>query len=139
MEAIYSFVESHRTLIRHFLRYVACGGTAAVVDIGLLYVFTSIVGIYYLVSAVISYLFGMVTNYTLNKVYTFENKSTRIGTQFLIFSIIAGVGLLLNQLFLLLFVEYVGLWYLYAKVVTVGIVLMWNFVAHRYVTFGIIK
>ncbi len=81
----------------------------------------------------------MVVNFALNKRHTFANTSKRIPLQFLIFSMVAFVGLILNQLILFGQVEYLYVEPLYAKLVAVGVVLFWNFYGHRRFTFGLIR
>ena len=51
-----------------------------------------------LVSSAISYCCGMLTNYTLNKIFNFKNKSKKIMHQFGLFLVVALIGLALNQL-----------------------------------------
>ena len=55
--------------------YVIFAGIATIVDIGLLYLLTAFIGLHYLLSAALSYTCGMITNYSLNKVFNFKNKS----------------------------------------------------------------
>lgn len=122
-----------------FLRYVFFAGTATIVDMSLLFVFTEFAHIYYFWSGLLSYFAGMITNYSLNKVYTFKNKSKKIMHQFGLFAIVALVGLGLNQLFLWFFTDIVGLWYLFSKIITVGLVMFWSFFGHKYITFKFLK
>jgi len=109
------------------------------VDMGVLVLLTSVVGIHYFVSAAAGYCCGMVTNYTLNKIYTFKNTSTRIGLQASVFALVALVGLGLNQLIIWSLVEFGGVYYLLAKVVAVGVVALWSFWGHKRFTFGKIQ
>jgi putative flippase GtrA len=119
--------------------YVICAGVATLVDMGLLYVLTEYLELWYLYSAALSYLAGMVTNFTLNKTYNFRNRSRRIAPQFGLFAGVALVGLVLNQVILYLLVSLVGIWYMYGKVITVCIVLLWSFSGHKRFTFGLLK
>ena len=122
-----------------FLGYVFTAGLATVVDIALLYLLTNFVGFHYLLSSVISYTAGMVTNYSGSKLFVFRNKSEDIAKQFSLFAIVALIGLALNQLIIWLLVEYGGMWYLYAKFISVFIVMFWSFYGHKKLTFGLIK
>ncbi len=124
-----------RAVLLQIVLYVICAGVATGVDMLLLYVLTEFWSLHYQASAMCGYFAGMVTNYSLNKRYTFNNTSTAYVHQFAIFSLVAGVGLVLNQGVLFLCVEYLGLWYMYAKVCAVGFVALWSFVGHRTFTF----
>ena len=122
-----------------FIGYLFFAGIAALVDLGLLYALTEFFGIYYLLSAGISYCAGMLTNFSLNKFYNFRNKSKKIMHQFAVFLFVALIGLVLNQILLYLFVEYRALWYMLAKIITVAIVAIWSFIGHKKLTFALFK
>ena len=116
-----------------------CAGIATLVDMGLLYFFTEYLDLWYLYSAALSYLVGMIVNFTLNKYLNFRNRSNRVAAQFGIFAGVALVGLVLNQVILYLLVTVAGIWYMTAKVITVCLVLLWSFYGHKRLSFGLIK
>jgi len=53
------------TLVQ-LLRYTFVGGLAFIVDLGSLFALTEFAGLHYLVSASLSFLLGLATNYTLS-------------------------------------------------------------------------
>lgn len=120
-----------------FIMYIICAGIATIVDVGSLYYLTAIIGIHYLWSAAIAYSLGMATNYTLNKVFSFKNKSKKIARQFMLFAIVAIIGLLLNQIIMWLLVEYGGLYFMTAKMISICIVVLWSYYGHKKLTFGV--
>ncbi|HOD89797.1 MAG TPA: GtrA family protein, partial [archaeon] len=79
-----------------FLKYVFASLIATIVDVSILYLFTDFLGIYYLVSAAISYICGLVVGYILQRKYTFQSKNKKITKQFSLFTIISLIGLLIN-------------------------------------------
>lgn len=123
--------------IRLFLRYVVFAGFATLVDLGILFALTEWAGLWYFYSAAISYIVGMLTNYTLNKYLNFKNKSKKIIQQFGLFALVALVGLGFNQLILYFLVEAVGLWYMLAKCLAVLAVMFWSFYGHKKLTFRV--
>ena len=124
---------------RLFLLYLVIGGFATVVDFAVLYALTEFAGMFYLVSASISYLVGMLTNYSLNKVYNFKNKSKEVFKQFGLFAIVALIGLAINNIILYFLVQYFGVWYIAAKVVSVAVVMFWSFFGHKHITFKLLQ
>ena len=118
-----------------FFGYIVFAGIATIIDIGTLFILTSIINIHYFVSGIIAYCLGMITNYTLNKKYNFKNKDKKIMRQFSVFFIIASIGLALNQIILWILVEFFTIWYLFAKVISISIVMFWSFFAHKLITF----
>ena len=57
--------------LNQFFKYVLVGAVAFVVDFGLLYILTDFLKIYYLLSASISFVFGLVANYFLSTKWVF--------------------------------------------------------------------
>lgn len=102
-----------------------------VVDFIVLYSLTEYAHVWYFISSALAYLFGMITNFTLNKISNFANKSKKIVQQFSVFALVALVGLGLNQLIVYLLVEYSGLWYMYAKVISVMIIMIYSFLGYK--------
>lgn len=126
-------------LSRLFAFYIVFAGIATVVDFAVLTLLVEKAGVHYLTSAAISYLCGMITNYSLNKIYNFRNKSTRIARQFGLFAFVALIGLALNQIILYLMVDVFGVHYLAGKVVSVAIVMFWSFIGHKKITFSVLQ
>lgn len=115
-------------------KYALVGLSAGVIDFTVLYILTSWCGLYYLVSATISFCLSAIWNYSFNKRWTFCSNGSH-KRQVPIFLIIAGAGLLLNNNIMFLGVEKLGLHYLLAKVVAAALVTSWNFFGNKYLTF----
>ena len=109
-------------------RYIFIGGGAFIVDIGALYIFTNFFGIYYLVSAAIAFILGLIMNYVLSISWVFQkhslnSRSLEIG----IFSLIGIVGLSFNEVFIWIFTVKFGFYYLISKIMSAIIILFWEF------------
>ena len=109
-----------------FFRYLFVGGTAAVVDVGSLYFLTSRFGLYYLVSAAIAFLLGIVTNYVLSIVWVFRS-SGKMKKEILLFVLIGVSGLILNETIMYGLVSVLALFYLAAKLISTAVIMVWNF------------
>ncbi len=116
-----------------FFRYIFVGGAATLVDWGLLYILTDFVHIYHLVSAVIAFLLGLITNYFLSKALVFNANETRVKPlmEFLIYAVIGVVGLGITELIMFIFTDRISLHYMLSKVIATIIVLVWNFIARK--------
>src|SRR3989339_826417 len=90
------------------LRYIFVGGLAAIVDMFLLFVLTDWAKLHYLISAIIAFVAGLVVNYLLSRLWIFKSIFS-LSKEFIIFAIIGIIGLGLNELFLYLFVDFIGL------------------------------
>lgn len=124
-------VKSNDILIQ-FFRYIFVGGLAAVVNIGMLFVFTNFLRLYYIISNILSFLLGLLTNYILSKKYVFQEK-TNISfiSEFIIYTIIGVIGLLIDTLFIWFFTDLCGIYYMISKILSTGIVFVWNFAARK--------
>lgn len=117
-------------------RYMFVGGAAFVVDFGLLYVLTEFAGFYYILSATLSFVAGLIVNYIFSTAWIFRHsKLSNRWTEFLVFSIIGVVGLGFNDLFLYLFTNLLGIYYMASKIIVAAIVMAWNFVARKMILF----
>lgn len=132
---LFNFFLKYYKRYKIFWKYCLGGGTALIVDVGLLYVFTEFFGIWYLFSATLSFVCSAVYNYTFQKAITFKNKNKNYLKQFLSFVVIALVGLAINNTLLYIEVERFKIWYVLAKIIAAAIVLVWNFLANKFFTF----
>jgi glycosyltransferase involved in cell wall biosynthesis/putative flippase GtrA len=118
------------------IKYVIAGGTSAVVDLGLLYIFTEIIGLWYLFSAAIAFIFGLLASFTLHKFWTFrEHSLRRMKKQFIFFSALSVLNVCLNIILLYLAVDVLHIWYMAAQFVIMGMLALLNFALNKTVTF----
>jgi dolichyl-phosphate beta-glucosyltransferase len=113
--------------------FVGCLGTS--IDLAFLYVFKDRLHIPLLISTALSFLLAVINNFTLNKFWTFQNKSSNIRKQFIKFLIVSTIGLILTELSMAFLVYVLKIWYMSSKLITSGLVLTWNFLANKYWTF----
>lgn len=125
-----------RQLIGEFRRYVLAGGLAFAVDFGTLLFLTDYVGWHYLVSATCAFMLGLLTNYACSVRYVFRHRSRSNRRQeFLIFTAVGLVGLLINNFCLFALTEKIGTHYLVSKIIAAALVLMFNFSLRRLLLF----
>lgn len=117
-------------------RFIISGGTAAVVDLGFLYLLTDWFGLHYLFSAVLAFIGAFGVSFSLQKFWTFQDDSVeRVHVQLSISFAVAVVNLFLNTALMYFFVDTLHLWYMAAQII-VGILLAFeSFFVFRYVIF----
>ncbi len=119
-----------------FFRYIFVGGIAFIVDFGLLFVFTEFFGIYYLISAAMAFILGLVANYLLSVSWVFNRRTLDNRTfEFGIFAVIGIVGLGLNEVFIWFFTAELSFYYLLSKILAAVLILFWNFFARKLTLF----
>ena len=118
-----------------FFRYAFVGGIAAIVDFALLFILTDYFGLFHMISAIIAFLGGLITNFTLSKILVFNSKvvEARVNSffEFLSYAIIGIIGLGITEVILYIFTEKIGLYYMLSKLIATFIVLIWNYLARK--------
>jgi len=126
------FIEKTDDTKIQFLRYLFVGGTAAVVNIGSLYILKEWCHLYYLLANCLGFLLGLITNYILSKllVFTKENEMGKIA-EFLSYALIGVIGLGFDTLFVWLFTDILLFYYMLSKIIATILVFIWNFTARK--------
>jgi putative flippase GtrA len=136
-----------RSLLFEFLRYVVVGGAAFFVDFTVLFISKK-----YLFSAVeitkgilfataLGFLSGLVFNYIFSIIFVFKNtgeyaKQYKIRS-FIVFTAIGIAGLGITEFCMYTGVHLIGQnYYLFIKIITAGIVLVWNYGARKMIIFN---
>ncbi len=118
-------------------RYLISGGTAFLIDTGLLALLTELFGQEHLLLwTAIAFLTGLLVTYLFSILWVFDNRSMKSRTaEVAIFVLIGVVGLGFTELLMWLFAQKAGLHYLLSKIITTVIVFIWNFVAKKLLLF----
>jgi putative flippase GtrA len=122
--------------VHECIRYFGASGAALLVDVGVLYLLTSIFAVPYLVSGAAAFLIGLITVYVLSVTWVFGHRVLRDPkTEFIVFALIGIVGLGLNELVLWVLTGLFGLFYLVSKGASVILVFSWNFGVRKWLLF----
>lgn len=117
-------------------RYLFVGGTAFVVDFGLLWGLTECCNLHYLLAAALSFITGLIVNYTLSIRWVFcEHLLNSRVVEFLGFAVIGLVGLGLNEAIIWVATEWLHCHYIISKIISAAVVFFWNFLARKYLLF----
>ena len=129
-------VDSSMTfLFRQFSSFVAVSFIATGVHYALLIALVELAGISAVAAALIGYGAGGTVSYGLNRRHVFRSDRPHHAAASR-FALVAAVGFGLTFLFMSLLVNAAGVPYLAAQVATTGIVMFWNFAAHKIWTFS---
>jgi putative flippase GtrA len=118
-----------------FSKYVIAAGIATIFDFSLLWLFTEIFSIHYLISGGLAFIFGSGLNYFINHSWSFIGTKTSHLRGYASFTFIGIIGLGLTIAFLFFFVEILNFNYLVARAIAIPIVLIWNFGMNSLFTF----
>lgn len=116
------------------VRFIITGAVAALVNLSVLYSLTAYGRVWYLYSAVFSFIAAFVVSFLLSKFWTFGNR-TRVGTerQLTLHLLVAVVNLALNTMLVFLLVERLGLWYMLAQVIAALLIALESYFAYLWI------
>jgi len=120
--------------VRRFVRFCLVGASGVVVNVGLLWLFTERVGLFYLASAAIAIETSVFNNFILNDVWTFRDRrnpgvAARL-TRFLKFNLVSAAGIGINMGVLWACTELLGVYYLLSNLCGIATAMLWNFAAN---------
>ena len=131
-----------KDLLIQFLRYSIVGAVAFIVDFVTLSIVYELIlekyryGLF--VGTAAGFISGIAVNYCISKKFVFSQNESRTKNSFvdfLIYVVIGIIGLLITEGGMYLGVELMLLNYAITKVVVAGIVLIWNFLARRFLVY----
>ncbi len=117
-----------------FFRYVFVGGVAFLADAGILFLL-ELLGLNYLIAAIFAFIVGLIANYVMSKLLVFQKSSINGKLEFVFYGIIGLIGLGLTELFMYLFTDVWGLYFMISKIIVAVIVLIWNFLARKLILY----
>jgi putative flippase GtrA len=136
-----TFPSSLAPLARQFSSFFWIGLIAAVIHYGCLIGLVELAGFTPVPATLIGFAGGGVASYALNRRYTYASDRPHAEATWR-FAVVAFVGFLLTWALMSFFGWLAdarfAAWYayLFAQLVTTGIVLIWSFLAHKFWTFG---
>ena len=118
------------------IRYFFVGGTAALVDWAVFYVFAQLLRLPWFPVALMSFLLATLVNYVLSVRHVF-----RSGVRFsprhevtMVF-LVSAAGLAINQAILWVLIEHAHSYLMPAKITATGVVFVWNYCIRRFYIF----
>jgi dolichyl-phosphate beta-glucosyltransferase len=124
---------------RIFLKYSIVGFFVTGVDFAIFLSFLYVLSIPPVPSKVAAFLGAMTVSYGLNRVWTFRARQSLVRRQFPRFLAVSVIGLALSAFFIHLLVVRLFIHPVISNGITSGIVLTWNFLANKYLTFRILN
>ncbi|MFT6827224.1 MAG: putative flippase GtrA [Roseivirga sp.] len=118
-----------------FLKFCTVGFSGLAIDFSITYLAKEKLKLNKYVANSLGFTIASTSNYFLNKVWTFNDTNPDAITQFSKYIFIALIGLLLNNLIIYLLVNKKEMTFYWAKLIAIGIVVFWNFIANYNFTF----
>lgn len=131
---LHKYFSDHKLMIR----YLVVGSIGAFVNIFSLYIFTSMIGMWYIISAICSFTTSLIVAFFLHKFLVFKDSlfiKRHVLRQAILYTTSSTSLLTLNILFLYILVDFFEIWYLLAQFFSLGTVAVVSFMFNKAVTF----
>jgi putative flippase GtrA len=120
------------------IQFGIVGGLMVILNVVILYLLTSVLGIYYIISAILSYLVLTGLSFFLNENLTFNSIThhahKKMWHRLVSYYLVALSGMTLNIIILFLLTEYGNVFYLYSSIIASFSVFLWNFSLNKNIT-----
>lgn len=129
---IYNVLNKHKEGVK----YIIAGGVAAVINLSFLYIFTDILHIWYVLSAVLAFIIALCASFSLHKFWTFrENSIERLKGQAIFYIFLSFINLTLNAILIYIMVDIFKLWYMLAQFIIMIAIAVMSFIINKKITF----
>jgi putative flippase GtrA len=117
------------------VKYLGVASTAAVVDVGSLWLLYSAIGLNHLLAAALAFGAGLVANFAMARRWVFGADGPPTTREFSGYWLIGLMGLGLTEAIMFLGVDVGGMPVMLTKLGALGIVFSWNFLMRRFVLY----
>jgi putative flippase GtrA len=131
-----AFINLSESFIYKFIRFGLVGFSGIFVDFGTTYLLKEKLKVHKYLANSCGFLLATVSNYLLNRYWTFQSTDPKAFEQFGKFFVIALIGLLFNTLIIYVLNDKLKINFYLSKVFAIAAVSIWNFFANYIYTFA---
>jgi len=128
--------EDMRSLTR-FVKYTSVGVSTFALDLALLFILTDVFRVHYVLSAGIAFCIAVSLNYVISRRFVFGGTERGMQSGYVMFLLIAAVGLLAVMGLMYISVDRFGLNYIVSRVLIAGLVGFWTYLMNLYWNFRV--
>lgn len=116
--------------LKRLIKFLTVGASGAVISLSLLYLFTDIVGLHYMLSYLIAFVVAVANNYIWNSLWTFKDKKANFN-ELKKYVLVSLFTLGIREAILYLLTDTIGLWYIASGVLVIVTACLINFILSR--------
>ena len=131
-----AFINLSQDLIYKFIRFGLVGFSGIFVDFGTTYLLKEKLKVHKYIANSCGFLLATVSNYLLNRYWTFQSTDPKAFEQFGKFFAISIIGLIFNNLIIYILNDKLKINFYLSKVFAIAAVSLWNFFANYIYTFA---
>lgn len=122
-------MQTKTSRLKQAVRFCIAGAAGVIAYYAALYGLTEYLGVWYIASAAIGFILNTGLNFTLQKLWTFQNKETQmVGRQLVLYVAMTVSFLVGNTVFLYLMVQYLHMWYIGAQMILTVVISILSFI-----------
>lgn len=119
---------SFKKLTKQICKYFSVGVIGGMINISILLLFTELIHLSYMISAVYAFMSVTLVSFSLDKIWTFKEKiEDHFLKEYLNFFSFSIVALLANLVMLYCFTEYIHIYYVFSQIIAIGLSGGFNF------------
>lgn len=126
----------HNQVVVQIFRYFWVSLLAAIADFSLFIILFELFSVWYIVANTAGFALGVYINYALSTKFVFNGHSRNNLWEFVAFSIIGIIGLLISNMTLYITIDIMGLGGALSKVIAICSAFFWNFFARKLLLFN---
>jgi len=120
------------------VKYVFSGFAGMATNVVILYLLTSKLGVWYLLSSIISFSTSVFVSFALHKNLTFNDLThDKTDKKFLMFVVVALTNLMINTLLLYCLTDLVGLYYILSQIIASVLIATWSYFLYHWLVFDV--
>ena len=144
---LYGTARANKQEVKRFVKFAVVGFSGLIVDYSILNILAHIFNVESWLAIAVAFIIAAINNFIWNRLWVYpESQKHSVWKHFPTFFIVNAVGLGINELILFLFEIPITLllvsefWGLnFTKAIAAAIVMLWNFLVNRFVTFRDVK
>jgi putative flippase GtrA len=118
-----------------FFKFGIVGISGMAVDFGITFLLKEKLKVNKYIASTVGFLVAASSNFMLNRVWTFRNTDPDVSLQFAKFLVSCVIGVLLSSSIIYLLNGRLKLNFYFSKLISIGIVVLWNFTVSYFITF----
>ena len=114
-------------IIAKFLKFGVVGGSGVVIDFAITWLLKEKLKVHKFIANSAGFIVAATSNYYFNRIWTFRSTNEDMTSEFSLFFFFSLIGLLINNSILYLLHEKLRIPFYFAKLLAIGITVIWNF------------
>jgi putative flippase GtrA len=123
--------------VRRFIKYSGIGAGTFLLDLTILFLASSYLGVSYFIATPCAFFVGISFNYFISRRLVFKGTTRAVYHGYINFAVVGILGAVITTGLVFMFVHFLALYYLIARILVAGIVGVGNYFINLYLNFKV--